>query len=70
LADCEPADLEKVTAIAFGQRRKMLRASFKKYGGATFIEEAGLEPSSRPQEVPIEGFCALARLYHQHQKQG
>jgi 16S rRNA (adenine1518-N6/adenine1519-N6)-dimethyltransferase len=68
LAGCQQADLEKVTAIAFGQRRKMLRASFKKYGGAAFIEEAGLEPSSRPQEVPIEGFCALARLFHQHQK--
>ena len=69
LADCEPADLEAVTAIAFGQRRKMLRASFKAYGGADFIEAAGLEPSSRPQEVPIEGFCALARLYHEHQKE-
>ena len=68
LAPCNAADLEAVTAIAFGQRRKMLRASFKAYGGADFIAAAGIDPSSRPQDIPIEGFCALARLYHDHPK--
>ena len=68
LAPCNVADLEAVTAIAFGQRRKMLRASFKAYGGADFIAAAGIDPSSRPQDIPIEGFCALARLYHDHPK--
>ena len=65
LADCKASDLEAVTAIAFGQRRKMLRASFKRYGGAAFIEKAGIDPASRPQDLPIEAFCALARLYSQ-----
>ena len=46
----------------------MLRASFKAYGGADFIAAAGIDPSCRPQDIPIEGFCALARLYHDHQK--
>ena len=68
LAPCNAADLEAVTAIAFGQRRKMLRASFKAYGGADFIAAAGIDPSCRPQDIPIEGFCALARLYNDHPK--
>lgn len=68
LAPCAATDLEAVTAIAFGQRRKMLRASFKAYGGADFIAAAGINPSSRPQDIPVEGFCALARHYHDHPK--
>ncbi len=55
--------LSKVVAKAFGQRRKMLRASLK--GLAPDIEDriiaAGLTPSDRAEQVPIEGFCALAR---------
>jgi 16S rRNA (adenine1518-N6/adenine1519-N6)-dimethyltransferase len=69
LADCTASDLEAVTAIAFGQRRKMLRASFKRHGGAAFIEEAGIDPAGRPQDLPIEAFCALARLYRERQEQ-
>jgi 16S rRNA (adenine1518-N6/adenine1519-N6)-dimethyltransferase len=69
LADCTASDLEAVTAIAFGQRRKMLRASFKRHGGAAFIEEAGIDPASRPQDLPIEAFCALARLYRERREQ-
>lgn len=61
LYDGSKADLEAVTAIAFGQRRKMLRASFKKYGGEALLNEAGIEPSARPQELSIEAFCSLAR---------
>ena len=61
LYDGSKADLEAVTAIAFGQRRKMLRASFKKYGGEALLNEAGIEPSARPQELSIEAFCRLAR---------
>ncbi|WP_212524686.1 16S rRNA (adenine(1518)-N(6)/adenine(1519)-N(6))-dimethyltransferase RsmA [Actibacterium sp. MT2.3-13A] len=61
-----PADakvLSRVVAAAFNQRRKMLRASLK--GLAPDIEErlrsAGLEPTLRAEQVPLEGFCALAR---------
>ncbi|MEO0939782.1 MAG: 16S rRNA (adenine(1518)-N(6)/adenine(1519)-N(6))-dimethyltransferase RsmA [Pseudomonadota bacterium] len=61
-----PADakvLERVVAAAFGQRRKMLRAALK--GLAPDIEDrlhaAGLKPTDRAEQVPIEGFCALAR---------
>lgn len=59
----DPAVLERVVAKAFNQRRKMLRAALK--GLAPDIEDrilaAGLSPTDRAEQVPIEGFCALAR---------
>jgi 16S rRNA (adenine1518-N6/adenine1519-N6)-dimethyltransferase len=61
-----PADaavLQRVTATAFNQRRKMLRASLR--GLAPDIEgrlrAAGIDPAARAEEIPLEGFCALAR---------
>ena len=54
------AALEKVTAAAFGQRRKMLRSSLKGLGGADLCEVAGLEPDRRAETVPNAGFLALA----------
>ncbi len=61
-----PADaavLERVVAAAFNQRRKMLRSALK--GLAPDIEArlqaAGIEPTRRAEEIPLEGFCALAR---------
>jgi 16S rRNA (adenine1518-N6/adenine1519-N6)-dimethyltransferase len=56
--------LERVTAAAFGQRRKMLRQSLKSLGGDTpaLIEAAGLDPTQRAETVPLEGFIRLARL--------
>jgi 16S rRNA (adenine1518-N6/adenine1519-N6)-dimethyltransferase len=62
-----PADekvLGRITAMAFNQRRKMLRSSLKGLGPD--IEEklraAGLEPTARAEEISLEGFCALARV--------
>lgn len=61
-----PADaavLSRVVAAAFNQRRKMLRAALK--GVAPDIEDrllaAGLKPTDRAEQIPLEGFCALAR---------
>ncbi len=52
-----------VVKAAFGQRRKMLRSSLK--GFAPGIEDhliaAGIPPTARAEEIPLEGFCALAR---------
>ena len=59
----DPDVLSRVVAAAFNQRRKMLRAALK--GVAPDIEDhlraAGLKPTDRAEQVPIEGFCALAR---------
>ena len=53
--------LQKVTAAAFGQRRKMLRSSLKAVGGETLCLAAGLSPDARAEVIPVEGFLALAR---------
>ena len=59
----DPAVLSRVTAAAFNQRRKMLRASLR--GLAPDIEDhlraAGIAPTDRAETVSLEGFCALAR---------
>ena len=61
----EPADwssMERVTAAAFGQRRKMLRASLKTLGDAEgLLETAGIRPTARAEEIDVAGFAALAR---------
>ena len=55
--------LSSTVAMAFNQRRKMLRSSLK--SAAPDIEpalrDAGLEPTARAEEISLEGFCALAR---------
>jgi len=59
VAEARWEDLERVTAAAFGQRRKMLRASLKPLG----IDPAGceIEPTARAEELNVEQFCTLAR---------
>jgi 16S rRNA (adenine1518-N6/adenine1519-N6)-dimethyltransferase len=61
--DCRTAMLERVTAAAFGQRRKMLRQSLKSLGvdPLPLLAQAGLEPTARAEEIPVAGFVALAR---------
>ena len=61
LAPCDFATLERVTAAAFGQRRKMLRASLRALGGETLCAAAGVEPTQRAEQLTVEAFCALAR---------
>ena len=53
--------LEKVTAAAFGQRRKMLRSSLKPLGGAALCEAAGLDPNARAEVIDVAGFVRLAQ---------
>jgi 16S rRNA (adenine1518-N6/adenine1519-N6)-dimethyltransferase len=58
------AGLEHVTAAAFGQRRKMLRASLRGLGDAeALLEVAGIEPTARPETIAPEGFFALTRAW-------
>ncbi len=54
------AALERVTAQAFGQRRKMLRSSLKVLGGEALCERAGIDANARAETIPVEGFLALA----------
>jgi len=51
--------LEKVTAAAFNQRRKMLRASLKSFHFD--FEALGITETARAEELTVEQFCTLAR---------
>ena len=66
-----PAEVKKfgrVTEAAFGQRRKMLRQSLKSLGvdPLDLLAAAGIEPTARAEEIPVEGFVALARAFTTH----
>jgi 16S rRNA (adenine1518-N6/adenine1519-N6)-dimethyltransferase len=54
------AALQKLTAAAFGQRRKMLRSSLKALGGAALCETVGVDPNLRAETVPVATFLAMA----------
>jgi len=63
-----PADfdaLQRVTAAAFGHRRKMLRQSFKSLGGSStaLLEAARVPETVRAEELDVAAFCALAREF-------
>jgi 16S rRNA (adenine1518-N6/adenine1519-N6)-dimethyltransferase len=63
-----PADrkaLEAVTAAAFGQRRKMLRAALKGLvpDPTGLLNRVDIPPTARAETVDIAGFAALAREY-------
>jgi len=53
--------LQQVTAAAFGQRRKMLRASLKPLGGEALCQAVGLDAQRRAETLAIDEFLALAR---------
>jgi 16S rRNA (adenine1518-N6/adenine1519-N6)-dimethyltransferase len=59
---CDRNVLERVTAAAFGQRRKMLRQSLKALGGEpiALLEAAHIDPTARAEDIPVAGFVALA----------
>jgi 16S rRNA (adenine1518-N6/adenine1519-N6)-dimethyltransferase len=58
-----PAILERLTAAAFGQRRKMLRQSLKGMPGALdALGALGIDPSRRAETIPVADFIAVARI--------
>lgn len=65
---CDLKALETVTAAAFGQRRKMLRASLKTLSpdAEALIKQAGLKPTARAEEIDLAGFVALANRFAEH----
>lgn len=57
--------LEKLVSAAFNQRRKMLRASLKAMGVDPLpkLAAAGIDQTSRAEELSVEDFCRLAKEY-------
>jgi 16S rRNA (adenine1518-N6/adenine1519-N6)-dimethyltransferase len=54
--------MERLTAAAFGQRRKMLRASVRALGGEALLIRAGIAPERRAETLAIAEWDRLARL--------
>ena len=67
---CNPITLQRITEAAFGQRRKMLRQSLKTLGvdAIALLAGADIEPTARAEEIPVDGFVALARVFAAHEK--
>ncbi|MGH6875406.1 MAG: 16S rRNA (adenine(1518)-N(6)/adenine(1519)-N(6))-dimethyltransferase RsmA [Aestuariivirgaceae bacterium] len=59
---CKMPFLERITAAAFGQRRKMLRSSLKGLAidSDEVLAKAGIDPSLRAEQLSVADFCRLA----------
>jgi 16S rRNA (adenine1518-N6/adenine1519-N6)-dimethyltransferase len=57
------AAVEAVSAAAFGQRRKMLRASLRSLWPhpQRVLEEIGIDPTLRAEQLSVDVFLDLAR---------
>jgi len=58
--------LERVTAAAFGQRRKMLRSSFASLAGPAaerLLDEARIATTERAERIDVSAFCRLATVW-------
>jgi 16S rRNA (adenine1518-N6/adenine1519-N6)-dimethyltransferase len=56
------AVMERLTAAAFGQRRKMLRGALRQLGGEALLVRAGIAPERRAETLSVAEFDRLARL--------
>jgi 16S rRNA (adenine1518-N6/adenine1519-N6)-dimethyltransferase len=54
--------MERLTAAAFGQRRKMLRGALRQLGGEALLGRAGIAPERRAETLGVAEFDRLARL--------
>ena len=63
--DCTLSALERVTAAAFGQRRKMLRQSLKSIfpEPEPVLVALGIDPQDRAENIPVSAFAALAKAF-------
>ena len=56
------AAMERLTAAAFGQRRKMLRGSLRGLGGEALLGRAGIDPMRRAETLAVPEWDRLVRL--------
>jgi 16S rRNA (adenine1518-N6/adenine1519-N6)-dimethyltransferase len=61
---CSVKTLARVTAAAFGQRRKMLRVSLKQLMPMPelLLEKAGLTPTNRAEDLQVSDFARMAAI--------
>jgi 16S rRNA (adenine1518-N6/adenine1519-N6)-dimethyltransferase len=62
---CRLDVLERVTAAAFGQRRKMLRSSLRSLlpEPEGLLNELGIDPELRAEQLPVEAFARIAARF-------
>ncbi len=69
---CDVQRLERVTAAAFGQRRKMLRSSLRQLtpDAEALLERLGIDPRARAEELAVAEFCRIANALDEPLKLG
>ena len=58
--------IEKITQIAFSQRRKMIKTSLKTLNGGIILKELDISPSLRPENLSIIEFCKIAKKLYEN----
>ena len=61
LYDVSFDSIEKITQMAFSQRRKMIKTSLKKVNGQMILKELNISPNLRPENLSIIDFCKIAK---------
>ncbi len=67
---CDVSGLEKVTAAAFGQRRKMLRSALRQLtpDSEALLAALGIDPKARAEELAVGEFCRIANALAPEQR--
>ena len=61
LYDVSFESLEKITQMAFSQKRKMLKTSLKKINGEKILNDLNISPNLRPENLSVKDFCRIAK---------
>ena len=66
----DSATLQRLTAAAFGQRRKMLRKALKSIHDdpEALLQSCGITPTARAEELAVEDFIRLAAAWEEEEK--
>ena len=67
---CDVSKLEKVTAAAFGQRRKMLRSALRQISphSESLLAGLGIDPKARAEDLAVGEFCRIANALSSEQR--
>jgi len=62
--------IEKITAAAFGQRRKMLRSALKTLHPypSELLKQANINPEARAETLTVQKFCKISECYRKWTK--
>ena len=52
--------LERITQLAFSQKRKMLKSSLKEINGEKILKDLNISPNLRPENLSVVEFCKIA----------